>query len=84
MQRPATRIDDHVALARHRCSSCRAAYGDESWDALPLVERLGRDQVAHLMSTWPWPSDDVIEVRHCRCGATLVRHLRAASLDWPA
>jgi hypothetical protein len=77
MQLHAARSDEPVATARHRCTSCGAAYGEEAWRALPLVERLGHDEVAHLMSAWPWPTSDVIEVRDCRCGASLVRRTPA-------
>ena len=54
-----------------RCPSCNALHTDTSWEALELVERLRHDQLGHLLSSWPWSRNVVLEIRNCRCGGTL-------------
>jgi hypothetical protein len=55
------------------CGRCGALHDETAWRSLRVVETLDRDRVRDLVTEWPWPAATVLEVRRCRCGATIAR-----------
>jgi hypothetical protein len=54
-----------------RCARCGAVFERAEWDALALVDRLGRDKLQRMVLNWP--RDAVVEIRRCTCGHTMAR-----------
>jgi hypothetical protein len=53
------------------CNACGHARSDVEWGRLELVERLARDRLADVVTTWP--AEATIEVRRCSCGELMAR-----------
>jgi hypothetical protein len=50
------------------CAVCRATWSQKAWTTLPLVQVI---EAAEAQKHLTVPMDDRIEVRSCRCGASL-------------
>jgi hypothetical protein len=53
------------------CARCGAVFDRAEWDALALVDRLGRDKLQRMVLNWP--RDTCVEIRRCTCGHTMAR-----------
>ena len=58
------------------CGRCARAFDPAAWASLRVVERLRYEQLRDLLTEWPWTRDTLLEVRACRCGATLSQLVR--------
>jgi hypothetical protein len=57
------------------CAGCGHAHDAASWRRLELVDRIARERLAAVVTTWP---DGIsVEVRRCTCGDLMARN-RAA------
>jgi hypothetical protein len=59
------------------CGRCGAAFEEQAWRRLELVERVAAERVRELVTRWP--DETGIDVRRCVCGRALARKATAAT-----
>jgi hypothetical protein len=53
------------------CTGCGRAHDASSWRRLELVDRIARDRLAAVVTSWP--AEIAVEVRRCNCGDLMAR-----------
>jgi hypothetical protein len=61
----APRVGPRAADRPMRCTSCRAVFPVDAWEALHLVGRIHAEEIGQFVLRWS--ADECVEVR--RCGA---------------
>jgi hypothetical protein len=57
------------------CAGCGHAHDASAWRLLELVDRIARERLTEVVTTWP--DELTVEVRRCTCGGLMARR-RAA------